>query len=259
MPHSPATTPGAPAQCAGYFAKFEACQYLEVYHQFFKKLLGFIYSLYRRLVLFFDPRAVLDKGGHGFKGWAPTNLIDPFLVSTIAETDRPFFRVIVQAALAVLYGNNRLIAFLKHALLRARAIQAIDFNDLNTRRASPEGVFLIPIGIEGANTSDDQGGGGKGRRWGVREHLLNTAHRHPDRLVIKSGAHVTRVLFEKSEDDEVPRAIGVECALGTHLLRSKSSPANAAAPGADLLLCKTAGRRGHSLRRRLQYTAAPHA
>lgn len=212
----------------GYFAKFERCQYLAVYDQFFKKLLGLLYSGYRRLVLFFDPRAILDEGGHGFKGWAPTNLIDPFLVSTIAETDRPFFRVIVQSALAVLHGNNRLIAYLKHALLRARAVQAIDFNDLNTRRASPEGVFLIPIGIEGTSEVDDQGGGGKGRRWGVREHLLNTARRHPDRLVIKSGAQVTRVLFDKTPDDKVPRAIGVECALGSHLY--EASPAQKAPP-----------------------------
>ena len=202
----------------GYFAKFERCQYLAVYDQFFKKLLGFFYSAYRRVVLFFDPRAILDDGGHGFKGWAPTNLIDPFLVSTIAEDDRPFFRVIVQAALAVLHGNNRLISFLKHALLRARAVQAIDFNDVNTRRASPEGVFLIPIGIEGAATGgDDKGQPGKGRRFGVREFLLGARRRYPDRLVIRSGAHVTRVLLEKGDEDEAPRAIGVECAVGDHL------------------------------------------
>src|SRR6267143_1867326 len=156
-----------PGPMRGYFAKFERCQYLAVYDQFFKKLLGLIYSLYRRIVLLFDPRAILDEGGHGFKGWAPTNLIDPFLVSTIAETDRPFFRVIVQAALAVLHGNNRLIGFVKHALLRARVVQAIDFNDINTRRVSPEGVFLIPIGIEGGCADDGEGEPGKGRRFGV--------------------------------------------------------------------------------------------
>jgi choline dehydrogenase-like flavoprotein len=230
----------------GYFAKFERCQYLAVYDQFFRKLLGFLYSGYRRIVLFFDPRAVLDEGGHGFKGWAPTNLIDPFLVSTIAEDDRPFFRVIVQSALAVLHGNNRLISFLKHALLRARALQAIDFNDVNTRRASPEGVFLIPIGIEGsAAGGDDTGQPGKGRRFGVREFLLNAERRHPDRLVIRSGAHVTRVLFEKNDDDEVPRAIGVECAVGNHLYEASplQKPASRervcyfAKPGGEVILC----------------------
>ena len=213
----------------GYFAKFENCQYLAAYDQFFKKLLGLLYKTYRWFVLFFDPRAILDKGGHGFKGWAPTNLIDPFLVSTIAKEDRPFFNVIVQSALAVLHGNNRLISFIKHALLRAQVVQAIDFNDVNTRRASPEGVFLIPIGIQGsAAGGDDKGEPGKGRRFGVREFLLSAQRHHPDRLVIRSGAHVTRVLFEQGPEDEVPRAIGVECAIGHHLY--EASPAQNTRP-----------------------------
>jgi choline dehydrogenase-like flavoprotein len=231
----------------GYFAKFERCQYLEAYSQFFQKFLGGIYNLYSRIVLFFDPRAILDKGGHGFKGWAPTNLIDPFLVSTIAEEDRPFFKVIVRSALAVLHGNNRLISFLKYSFLRARAVQAIDFNDINTRRASPEGVFLIPIGIEGAAAGgDDKGEPGKGRRFGVREFLLSAQRHHPDRLVIRSGAHVTRVLFEKGEADDAPRAIGVECAVATHLY--EASPIQKDAPrervcyfakqkGGEVILC----------------------
>ncbi|HKP02649.1 MAG TPA: GMC oxidoreductase [Chthoniobacterales bacterium] len=232
----------------GYFAKFENCQYLAVYDQFFQKLLGLLYRGYRWLVLFFDPRAVLDKGGHGFKGWAPTNLIDPFLVSTIAEQDRPFFRVIVQAALAVLHGNNRLISFIKHALVRARIVQAIDFNDVNTRRASPEGVFLIPIGIEGtAAGGDDKGQPGKGRRFGVREFLLGAQRRHPDRLVIRSGAHVTRVLFEQEKPNEAPRAIGVECAVAGHLyeaspIQNKRPPDErvcyfAKQEGGEVILC----------------------
>ena len=236
-----------PGPMRGYFAKFERCQYLAVYDQFFQKLLGLIYRLYRRIVLLFDPRAILDEGGHGFKGWAPTNLIDPFLVSTIAETDRPFFRVIVQAALAVLHGNNRLLSFIQHGLLRLRVVQTIDFNDLNTRRASPEGVFLIPIGIEGGCADDGEGEPGKGRRFGVREFLLTAQRRYPDRLVIRSGAHVTRVLFEKPDKEgDAPRAIGVECAVGDYLY--EASPVQQQPPkervcyfanktGGEVILC----------------------
>ena len=202
----------------GYFARLERCQYLEAYNEFLYKLLGGLYVVWRRLALLLDPRAVLDRGGHGFKGWAPTNFIDPFLVSTIAKEDRPLFSVIVRAALAVLHGNNPLVAMLKRALVRFRALQFIDFNDINTRRASPEGVFLIPVGTESGTATDDRGRAGKGCRFGVREHLLRTAGKHPDRLGIKANAHVTRVLFEASTEAEVPpRAIGVECALGAHL------------------------------------------
>ncbi|TMA13297.1 MAG: hypothetical protein E6J89_01860, partial [Deltaproteobacteria bacterium] len=189
----------------------------EAYDRFLGNFLGFFYRLYRWLVLLFDPRAVLDQGGHGFKGWAPTNFIDPFLISTIAKNDRPFFRVIIRGALGVLQGNHPLITALKHALVRSRAVQAIDFNDVNTRRANPEGVFLIPIGTESGAAPDDQGQPGTGRRFGVREFLLTTARQHPDKLIIKTGAHVTRVLFEKEGGEVVARAIGVECALGDHL------------------------------------------
>ena len=67
----------------GYFAKLERNQYLAAYDRFLRNFFGIFYRLYRRVVLIFDPRAVLDQGGHGFEGWAPTNLIDPFLISTI--------------------------------------------------------------------------------------------------------------------------------------------------------------------------------
>jgi choline dehydrogenase-like flavoprotein len=224
----------------GYFAKLERNQYIAAYDDFLNKLLGPIYRLWRRLVLLFDPRAVLDDGGHGFKGWAPTNLIDPFLVSTIAKTDRPFFRVIVRAALAVLHGNYSLIAALKRALVRFTIVQAIDFNDVNTRRTNPEGIFLIPIGTEGGTAADDQSEPGQGRRFGVREFVLTTARQHPDRLVIKSGAHATRVLFEKTPRDQVPRAIGVECALGDHLY--EASPVQETAP--EERVCYFAKQRG---------------
>ena len=229
----------------GYFAKFERNQYLAAYDRFLRNFLGIFYRLYRRVVLIFDPRAVLDQGGHGFEGWAPTNLIDPFLISTIEKGDRPFFRLIVRAALAVLHGSNVLFTALKHALLRSRVVQAIDFNDVNTRRTNPEGVFLIPIGTESGAAGDVQGRPGTGRRFGVRELLLSTARDHPDKLVIKTGAHVTRVVFEK-DGDNAPRAIGVECAVGDHLY--EASPKQVGAPkervyyftkaeGGEVILC----------------------
>ena len=198
----------------GYFAAFERNQYLAAYDNALNKLLGVVYRAWRWLVLFFDPRSVLEHGGHGFKGWAPTNFIDPFLIFRIAKADMRFIKVIARAALAVLHGNNRLIATIKQ-VLRFQTVQAIDFNDINTRRANPEGVFFIPIGTESGDGTDDEGQPGVGRRFGVREFLLSTQRQYPDRLIIRDRAYVTRVLFEPGE--KAPRAIGIECAIGDHL------------------------------------------
>jgi choline dehydrogenase-like flavoprotein len=201
----------------GYFAKLERNQYIDAYDRFLANLLGVLYKIWRRIVLFVDPRAVLDEGGHGRKGWAPTNLIDPFLVSMIAKEDQPFFKVIVRAALGALHGRWSPITWIKGQLVRSRVVPAIDFNDVNTRRTHSQGVFLIPLGIEGENKERADGETAQGRRFGVREFLLSTRFDYPDRLVIKSGAHVTRVLFAPDEKGGPPRAIGVECAIGDHL------------------------------------------
>ena len=155
---SPATTPGARARCAATSRNWKIASIGRPIDDFFNSLLGPLYRFYRWLVLLFDPRAVLDEGGHGLKGgWAPTNFIDPFLISTIAKGDRPFFRVILRAALGVLHGNYPLIAALKQALVRLRVVEAIDFNDINTRRANPEGVFLVP------NRDGERNGRGRSR------------------------------------------------------------------------------------------------
>jgi choline dehydrogenase-like flavoprotein len=200
-----------------YFAKLERNLYIAAYNRFIRKLLGIFYLIWRWLVLFFNPRAFVDKGGHGFKGWQPTSFIDPYLVNTIRRTDQAFFKVILRSAISVLHGNSMLIARLKAALLRLRVVQHIDFNDINTRRASPEGVFLIPIGTQSEKSEDDDSQAIVGSRSGVREFLLRTEKQVPDKLVILTGVHVTRVLFEKAADGQPPRAIGIEGVKGDHL------------------------------------------
>jgi choline dehydrogenase-like flavoprotein len=185
----------------GYFARLERCLYLDTYSRWFQRLLGPIYSLWQRIVLLFDPRAVLDDGGHGKEGWAPTNFIDPDLITSVAKQDRNFFQVLFRTALEVMHENNRFIAALKHALVRLRIVQHVDPNDYNTRVTNPEGVFLMPTGIE------------NGRRAGVREFLLKTKSAKPRNLVIKTGVHVTRVIFRKDEASSMPRAIGVEAVV----------------------------------------------
>jgi len=222
----------------GYFARMERCLYLNAYDQFLRNLLGIFYRVWRWLAMLFDPRPSVEKGGHGFNGWQPTSFIDPFLVTTIKKTDQAFFKILVRAALSVLHSRYSLIAVLKRALLRMRVVQQIDFNDVNTRRSSPEGVFLIPIGTE-SEKADEKEGFKPGRRQGVREFLLDVASRRPDKLVIVTDVHVTRVLFEKAAGGDTPRAIGIEAVRAPHAY--EASPLQQAVPKNALVRYFTAG------------------
>jgi choline dehydrogenase-like flavoprotein len=215
-----------PNRMRGYFARLERCLYRGAYEAWLRRLLGGLYKLWQWLVLLFDPRAVLDEGGHGTKGWQPTSFIDPNLIEGIRARDRGFVMVLIRSALAVLHSDNRLIGLLKQALVRVRIVQHIDPNDLNTRRTSPEGVFLVPTGIESRPNAES--GGLAGKRVGVREFVLKTRDEHPGRLVIRLRTHVTRVLFEARRPKDTPRAIGVEAAEGRHLY--EASPLRGAEP-----------------------------
>lgn len=136
-----------------YFARLENCLYPAAYAKFLRRLLGVFYVIWRQVALFFYPRDALDKGGHGFAGWQPTSLIDPALVQSIAKNDRGFINVLIRSSLAVLPGS-RLKALLKAVIFRFRSVEALDPNDLNTRRLNPDGgVFLIPLGIASENAT----------------------------------------------------------------------------------------------------------
>lgn len=195
----------------GYFARMERCLYPAAYNNFLRKALGLIYRLWRWLVLQFDPRAVLDDGGHGQKGWQPTSFIDPALIENIAKNDKNLLGVLARSALSVLHASKPLTRMFAKALFRLRIVQQLDYNDINTRQASPQGVFLIPLGVESDPKSPRLG-----RRVGVREFILDTQAKHPDRLVVVSGVHVTRVIFD-GQPGEAPRAVGVDYAQGEHL------------------------------------------
>src|SRR5205807_1393538 len=81
----------------GYFARLERCLYPAAYKRFLQRFFGPIYKVWRWLGLVFDPRGVLDNGGHGFNGWQPTSLIDPDLVKSIAEKDSDFINVLARS------------------------------------------------------------------------------------------------------------------------------------------------------------------
>lgn len=197
----------------GYFAKLEECLYYKVYRGFFGWL--------RWLFALLDPRSQLDPGGHGAAGWQQTSFIHPGLVLGIVKTDWTFLRIllgVVRSALADKAERRRIL----RALLRFEIVQLLDPNvrspEFPTRASC---LSLIPVGTDGAS------------RRGVREHLLDVAGKHPDRLVLTTGRFATRVLFARPEGDGAPRAVGVEVAQGLHLYRA--SPLYRSAGGAPRL------------------------
>lgn len=205
------------ANMRGYFARLERCLYRKEYEGFFRKAFGLPYLALRWLVSRLDPRSSLDDGGHGKDGWQPTSFIDPRLVKKIQHKDKVFVDLLARSALTVIHANRPLARLLQKALFKLRVVQQLDPNDINTRRVSPEGVYLIPIGTQSA-PPEKKGQAPTpqaGQRVGVREYLLKTEAALPDRLVIARDVHVTRVLFE-NEPDGTPRAIGVEYSPGAH-------------------------------------------
>jgi choline dehydrogenase-like flavoprotein len=188
----------------GYFPKLERCLYYVVYKGFLGRVLGGILRWVQYVATLINPRRQLDPGGHGFNGWQPTSFIDPLVVAGIARRDHVFLgllRDVILSALAERDGRS----LLKRALAHLQIIQFLDPNvrspDITTRKR----LSLISIGTDGRYRS------------GLREWLLAVAKDHPNRLVILTGAHVTRILFERQNNDVVPRAVGVEVSHGLHL------------------------------------------
>jgi choline dehydrogenase len=161
-----------------YFQRIERCQYLARPR---------------------DPDdAGANPGRHGFAGWLPTSLPDP----TIALRDRQLVKIVAGAAGAAFdeaKAEGRLVGDLQRKLL----LTGFDPNDARTVGSGAEGVYLVPLATEG------------GRRVGTREYLRRVQAACPGNLVVRTGALVTRVLFDGEQ-----RAIGVEYLRGERLYRA---------------------------------------
>jgi choline dehydrogenase-like flavoprotein len=179
--------------------------YYAVYKGFLGSILGGVLRFVQYVATLINPRSQLDPGGHGFKGWLPTSFIDPLVIAGIARRDRVFLGLLVDVIWSALSAREGL-SLLKRGLAHLQIIQFLDPNvrspDVITTRKR---LSLISIATNGK------------RRSGLREWLLAVAEQHPDRLVILTGAHATRILFERQGDDPVPRAVGVEVVRGLHL------------------------------------------
>ena len=209
----------------GYFPKLENCLYYAVYKGFLGRILGGILRLVQAIAAYINPRIELDPNGHGFKGWQPTSFIDPLVIAGIARGDRTFLGLLRDVIWSALAGKGER-SLLKRAVARLQIIQFLDPN-VRTSRTGPQTdgeadprphLSLISIGTSGKQRS------------GLREWLLKVAEEHPDRLVIMTGAHATRILFEKDRKDSVPRAVGVEVAHEPYLYRASPKSKQAGSP-----------------------------
>ncbi|MER5886388.1 GMC family oxidoreductase [Streptomyces sp. NPDC001941] len=174
----------------GYFERIERCGYRER-----PRLLprGPLLSALARSLPFVSERYV-NKSRHGWDGWLPTTLADPALVIE----DPQLLKVILSAA------ESGLAGFLGRPLSPLEGFGSlVDPNDWRVQTRSLEGLWQIPLSTDG------------GRRSAVRERLAAVRAARPDRLVVRTGVLVTRVLI-----DEDGTATGVEYAERAHAHRA---------------------------------------
>ena len=141
---------------------------------------------------------------HGWSGWLTTEKAIP----ESAFRDRDLRRTLLGSARA---AWDALAAPIDRARWRSQG----DPNDWRVVSEDAVGIRYTPLTTGGH------------QRVGVRERLLDVARRFPDRLVIKTHALVTRVLFDGT------RAVGVEYRDGARQYRAHPNPA-AAAPTAQV-------------------------
>lgn len=200
----------------GYFAKIENCLYYAVYRGYLGRILGSILWVIQWIATQLNPKRQLDPGGHGSAGWQKTSFIDPLVIAGIVKTDRTFLGILKDVLFSALRMKDE-----RSMLVRAFSdLQILQFLDPNVR--SPEiptrdHLSLISIGTDGK------------RRMGVREHLNDVKAKHPDRLVIETGVHATRVIFADDKAATTPRAMGVEVMEGKYLYRASPRTAESVA------------------------------
>jgi choline dehydrogenase len=161
-----------------YFRRLETCRYRPVWRAL--SWLG------------------LDRTGHGWNGWLPTECAMPWQVFE----DWRLLHTVTDSAFGALLGSSRLLRAIRR-MLQFR----LDPNDRRLLRRNADGLCFTPLATDGH------------RRVGTRDRLLDVAKRHPDRLRIELHALATRVLFDADN-----RAVGIEYQKGERLYRAHPQP-----------------------------------
>ena len=151
----------------------------------------------------YAPRGgVGNPSRHGFDGWLPTSVADPWLAIKDAR-----LRAIVEAALDEAGRiNPHQLGEALHMVLRSD--QALwDPNDWRMISAMQEGMVFVPLHVS------------NGTRSSTRDYVRAVAAACPNHLRVELHALASRVLFD---DDH--RAVGVEYLKGEKLYRAGPNP-----------------------------------
>jgi choline dehydrogenase-like flavoprotein len=145
----------------------------------------------------------LNPTRHGFGGWLRTEKAAPI---DVLLSDKDLFAAVHRGAKVALEESPHATQDIFLGLVTLG-----DPNDWRAVQKNAQGIHYTPLTTSGhARTS-------------TRERLLDVQRRHPDRLRIETDALATRILFN---DQNPPRAIGVEYRKGAKLYRTHGQPSS---------------------------------
>jgi choline dehydrogenase len=168
-----------------YFERLENCRYLDQDRQYHGPISG-------PILRFLSWFGIVSKNPsrHGFAGWLSTGLAEVKLILK----DFELIEIVFEAAKRAFIDDKSIFTNLE---------TYFDPNDWRAVSKNADGLIFTPLA-----TKD-------GRRNGPREYIRSVMEKFPGRLIVKSGAFVTRVLFDDNQ-----KAIGVEYLEGRHLYKA---------------------------------------
>jgi choline dehydrogenase len=170
----------APEKMNAYFARVERCLYRED-----------------------------SAGGHGHRGWLPTQFADvfDFVTEAIHAHDFSIGRIALDALRAKL-GLLPFCLFDRPLFGKDRSRAKVDPNDLRVLERHGVGVIAVPTAV-----------GENGHRAGTRERIQ--AVRSTGRLEVRTHCHVTGLVFDERDPR---RVVGVRYLSGERLYRADRDP-----------------------------------
>lgn len=181
-----------------YFQRLEQCGYVTGFRRLAESVKGLLHG------------QGTNPARHGYSGWLHTETAS----ASILLKDQQLLTLVIDAA----------VEGLAHHLgdLPLEAVSLFDPNDWRTVcTRGREGICLTPLATR------------SGCRNGTREHLLKAQAETEGRLCIRTGALVTRVLFDESK-----QAAGVEFLAGERLYRAARDPQPGPPPQRQQAFCR---------------------